>query len=82
MFSKMLAYLFFVVPAKFLDFKNLGINKRAIPPSLNESEYEPFLAVAPCAFEEVTIKEIGERTPEQRLLSILVFLQSLVMSLP
>ena len=81
MFSKMLAYLFFVVTAKFLDFKNLGINKSAIPPTLYKSEYKSFLAIAPCAFEEVTIKEIGERAPEQWLSGIRFFLSSFLFRL-
>ena len=38
-------------------------------------------SVAPCAFGEVAVEEVGKRPPEQRLAGIAVFLPSLAAGL-
>lgn len=70
-----------IVAAFALDFIDFGIDKSAVPPALYEGEDETFFSVAPCAFGEIAVEEIGKRSPEQRLAGIAVFLPPLAAGL-
>lgn len=80
-FAQQAGDFFGVVTAFLLNFVDFGIDKSAVPPALYEGEDETFLSVAPCAFGEVAVEEVGKRPPEQRLAGIAVFLPPLAAGL-
>lgn len=80
-FAKQAGDFFGVVATFALDFIDFGVDKGAVPPALYEGEDEAFFSVAPCAFGEVAVEEVGKRPPEQRLAGIAVFLPPLAAGL-
>lgn len=66
-----------VIAAAALYLVDLGIDERAVPPSLDKGEDEPLLAVAPRPLEEIAVEEICGRPPEQRLAGIRMLLAPL-----
>ena len=66
-FAKQAGDFFGAVATFALDFIDFGVDKGAVPPALYEGEDEAFFSVAPCAFGEVAVEEVGKRPPNSGL---------------
>lgn len=50
--------------AGLLYFKNLGVDKRAVPPALQEMTEKSLFAIKETAAEEIAVNEVGKRAPK------------------